>query len=160
MKNGIILVFSEVIKLPGSCQQRGFGFESKKPSIGKLTPVIRYEGLAWYQKEFVVPEEWSDKRIELFLERCLWESNVWVDGKSIGSQNSFSTPHIYDLGSLKPGNHSLTICIDNRYKLPIGTWSHAITEDTQGRWNGIIGRIELSASIRFGLRMFRFMRLH
>ena len=79
------------------------------------------------------------------LERCHWESNVWIDGKSVGTQNSLSAPHLYDLGALSPGRH-MTVCIDNTYKIPIGTWAHAITEDTQGNWNGIVGRIELRAT--------------
>jgi len=60
--------------------------------------------------------------------------------------NSLCTPHIHDLGILKPGKHRLSICIDNTYKIPIGTWGHSITEDTQGNWNGIIGRLELIAT--------------
>jgi len=134
------------IELPGSCEQRGYGIQATKPAVGKLTRVIRYEGKAWYQKEIEIQKDWKGQRIELFLERCHWESNVWIDGRSIGMQNSLSAPHIYDLGILKPGKHLLTICIDNTYKIPIGTWAHAITEDTQGNWNGIIGRMQLTAT--------------
>ncbi len=36
--------------------------------------------------------------------------------------------------------------MNNTYKLRIRTWAHAITEDTQGNWNGIIGRMELRAT--------------
>ena len=134
------------IDLPGSCEQGGYGMKFTEAAVGKLTRIIKYEGKAWYQKEIVIPSAWSDKRIELFLERCHWETNVWIDEKPYGMQNSLSTPHVYDLGSLSPGKHLLTICIDNTYKIPIGTWAHAITEDTQGNWNGIIGRIELNAT--------------
>jgi len=137
---------SDKIQLPGSCEQGGFGVKSTAPTIGKLTRVIKYEGRAWYQRKIEIPESWRGKRIELFLERCHWESSVWVDGRSFGMQNSLSTPHLYDLGLCSPGSHIVSICIDNTYKIPIGTWSHAITEDTQGNWNGIIGRIELRAT--------------
>jgi len=134
------------IELPGSCEQRGYGMKTTEPAIGRLTRIIKYEGQAWYQKVINIPTEWNDKRIELFLERCHWESNVWIDGESIGMQNSLSTPHIYDFGNLSSGQHVLTICIDNTYKIPIGNWAHAITEETQTNWNGIIGRIELTAT--------------
>ena len=120
--------------------------KASEPTIGKLTRIIRYEGKAWYQKDFVIPAKWSRKRMELFLERCHWESNVWVDNRPYGMQNSLSAPHIYDLGVLSPGRHTLTICIDNTYKIPIGTWIHALSEDTQGNWNGIIGKLELRAT--------------
>lgn len=136
----------EDIVLPGSCEQRGYGIKNTKHEVGRLTRVIMYEGPAWYQRTIDIPVSWRGKRVELFLERCHWESTTWIDGKQIGMQNSLSVPHIYDLGVIKPGKHILTICIDNTYKIPIGSWAHAITKDTQGNWNGIIGRIELHAT--------------
>jgi beta-galactosidase/beta-glucuronidase len=120
------------IELPGSCEQRGFGFRPEQVEVRRLTHVLKYVGRAWYQREIVIPEEWSGKRVELFLERCHWETTVWVDGEKNGTQNSLSVPHIYDLGQLATGSHTLTICVDNSYKIPIGTWAHAIIEDTQG----------------------------
>ncbi|MCK5788418.1 MAG: hypothetical protein KAH32_05445, partial [Chlamydiia bacterium] len=134
------------INLPGSCREQGFGKEITTPVIGKLTPVRKYDGIALFRRTIEVPESWDGKRVELFLERCFWESKVWVDDVAVGTQNSISTPHIYSIDGLKPGKHTLTISVDNTYKLPIGTWTSAITDDTQGRWNGIIGRIELSAT--------------
>jgi hypothetical protein len=140
------------IELPGSCEQRGFGFKPEVIEVRRLTHVLKYVGQAWYQREIVVPEEWSGKRVELFLERCHWETSVWVDENKIGMRNSLSVPHIYDLGIVRPGKHTLTICVDNTVKIAIGTWAHAITEDTQGNWNGIIGRIELRATDRVWIR--------
>ena len=134
------------INLPGSCQQAGYGTKPAVASIGRLTPAYRYDGLAWYQRDIVVPPAWQGKRVEVFLERCLWESHAWLDDRPVGTQNSLSTPHLYDLGLVPPGRHVLTVCVDNRYHLPIGTWTHAITDDTQGRWNGLIGRLELRAT--------------
>ena len=134
------------IELPGSCEQRGFGVKPEKPEELRLTHLLQYVGPAWYQREIEIPADWPVKRVELFLERCHWETTVWVDGRKIGMQNSLSVPHQHDLGQLAPGKHTLTICVDNTYKLRIGTWAHAITEDTQGNWNGIIGRIELRAT--------------
>ena len=136
-----------LIQLPGSCEERGFGNRSSIRDSFRLTRKIRYEGKAWYQREIEIPTEWKEKRVELFLERCHWVSAVWLDGKPFGTQNSLSAPHLYDLGMISKGRHVLTISIDNSYgKLPIGTWGFAITDDTQGNWNGIIGRIELRAT--------------
>ena len=133
------------INLPGSCQQGGYG---TKPAaaVGRLTPAHKYDGMAWYQRNIDVPPAWQGKRVEVFLERCLWESHAWLDDRPLGTQNSLSTPHLYSPGLLAPGRHVLTVCVDNRYKLPIGAWTHAITDDTQGRWNGLIGRLELRAT--------------
>src|SRR5690606_8354042 len=75
------------------------------------------------------------------------ESSLWIDGVPYGLRNSLSAPHVYDLGMLNPGTHTIVICIDNTYgSIPIGTWGFAITDDTQGNWNGITGRMELRAT--------------
>jgi hypothetical protein len=111
-----------------------------------LKPVKYYKGPAWYQKNVQIPQTWNGKRITLTLERCHWETTVFVDGQKIGTQNSLSVPHIYDLtGQMKPGNHKLTIRVDNRIIIPVGINSHSITDHTQTSWNGIIGDIFLEA---------------
>ncbi len=109
-----------------------------------LTPVRHYVGPAWYQKIVSIPENWAGKRIELILERCHWETQVWVDANMVGRQNSLSTPHEYDLTTeLTPGRHTLTIRVDNSVKIAIGNNAHSISDHTQTNWNGIIGDIKL-----------------
>jgi hypothetical protein len=112
-----------------------------------LQPVKYYKGAAWFRKEIVVPENWDGKDIILFLERCHWESRVWIDDQEIGMQNSLGTPHVYNLaGFLSPGKHSVTICIDNRTKeIDPGLNSHSISDHTQTNWNGIVGQMFLEA---------------
>jgi len=111
-----------------------------------LTPVKHYIGSAWYQKEFVVPARWEGKRITLFLERCHWETRLWLDDAFIGTRNSLSAPHEYDLGPLKPGAHRLSLCVDNSVKIGVGHDAHSVSDHTQSNWNGIIGAIELRAT--------------
>jgi len=111
-----------------------------------LQPGKYYTGVAWFQRDFKVPKEWEGKRVVLLLERPHWETRVWVDGKLIGTNVSLSTPHEYDLGELAPGPPSLAIRVDNRVIVDIGVNSHAISDHTQGNWNGIVGRIELRAT--------------
>ena len=98
-----------------------------------LQPVKYYKGAAWYQKEVTIPETWNGQFVGLFLERCHWESRLWVDDKAIGMQNSLGTPHQYDLSNiLTPGKHRLTLCIDNRVKdIDPGINSHSISDHTQ-----------------------------
>jgi hypothetical protein len=124
--------------------------EYRKPGNVKvpfwLTPVKHYIGVAWYQKQFVIPETWAAKRVTLLLERCHWETKVWCDGRYVGMRNSLSTPHEYDLGTLKPGPHELAIAVDNRVKIGVGEDAHSVSDHTQGNWNGIIGNIELYAT--------------
>ncbi len=111
-----------------------------------LTPVKHYVGPAWYQKAVDIPESWLGRRIILLLERCHWETKVWVDNIAAGMQDSLCTPHRYDLTTLiTPGNHTLTIRVDNSVKYDVGINAHSISDHTQTNWNGIIGRMELQA---------------
>ncbi len=115
-----------------------------------LTPNLYYVGVAWYKKEIEIPEKWNNKRIVLHLERPHWETALWVDTMKIGMQNSLSTPHHYDLTNyLVPGNHVITIRVDNRIKeINVGPDSHSLTDHTQGNWNGIAGKMNLVAGPR------------
>ena len=111
-----------------------------------LKPVKYYAGTAWYQKEVEIPEEWNGKRVILYLERCHWESLVFINYKKIGNQNSLATPHEYDITeALKSGNNRISIRIDNRYIIPVGINAHSVSDHTQSNWNGIIGKILLKA---------------
>lgn len=112
-----------------------------------LQPEKYYTGQAWFQKSIEIPDSWEGKRFELLLERCHWESRVWVDNQFAGMQNALGTAHCYNLTSLlKPGKHVITICIDNRIKeINVGQNSHSISDHTQSNWNGIVGRMELKA---------------
>ncbi len=109
-----------------------------------LQPVKYYKGVAWYQKTIVISKELSGKKFNLYLERPHWQTNAWVDGENLGSQNSLGIPHQFEIKNLKPGTHTITIRIDNGVnELKVGQDSHSISDNTQGNWNGIIGRIEL-----------------
>lgn len=111
-----------------------------------LQPVKYYSGAAWYQRTIVIPASWREKIVELFIERSHWETSVWLDGSSIGTQNSLSTAQVFHLTGVKPGAHQLTIRIDNRTKLiDVGPNSHSISDHTQTNWNGMIGKIHLTA---------------
>jgi hypothetical protein len=112
-----------------------------------LQPVKYYKGPAWYQKTVVIPNNWKEKSLTLFIERSHWKTTVWVDNKRIGIKNSLGTPNVFDLtGKLKPGTHKLTVRIDNRIKeINVGADSHSVTDHTQSNWNGMVGRLLLSA---------------
>ncbi len=111
-----------------------------------LQPETVYTGAAWYQRDIVIPTEWEDRRVVLFLERPHWETRVWVDDRLIGAADTLGTPHEHDLGTLNPGRHRLTVRVDNRMIVDIGENSHSISDHTQGNWNGIVGRIELRST--------------
>lgn len=117
-----------------------------------LTPLRYYVGAAWYQRDVEIPADWASKRVVLTLERPHWETSVWVDEKSIGTQNSLGVAHEYDLTTaLSPGKHRLTVRVDNTIKIPSRLSghtldAHSISDQTQGNWNGIVGAIKLTAT--------------
>lgn len=113
-----------------------------------LTPDKHYVGVAWYQKEVNIPADWKNERILLFLERPHIETTVWVNGQKAGIQNSLCVPHQYDITRyVHPGKCHIAIRVDNRIKdINVGPDSHSITDQTQGNWNGIVGRICLQTT--------------
>ncbi|SHE76428.1 Glycosyl hydrolases family 2, TIM barrel domain [Arenibacter palladensis] len=113
-----------------------------------LSPEKVYYGPAWYQKKVSIPESWKKQHINLYLERAHWETTVWIDEQKVGVQNSLGTPHDYNLSDyLTPGEHTITIRVDNRVKdIDPGVDAHSISDNTQTNWNGIVGDIKLTAS--------------
>jgi beta-galactosidase/beta-glucuronidase len=176
---------NDTVTLPGSMTTNGKGFEVsvdtkwtggivdsswykdekyekyRRPGNVKipfwLQPVKYYAGAAWYKKTVVIPADWKNQYIELNLERCHWETRVWVDDHEVGSQNSLATAHIYDLTNyINPGNHTITILVDNRVKeIDPGINAHSIADHTQSNWNGITGEIELNAKPKIQLADIR-----
>lgn len=113
-----------------------------------LQPEKRYVGPAWFQKEVMIPENWSNKHLILSLERPHWETMLWIDDQEIGMQNSLATAHTYHLNSpLEPGKHILTIRVDNRIKeVNPGINAHSVSDHTQSNWNGLVGELRLLAT--------------
>jgi len=162
---------SQRINLPGCLQEQGFGsvpgpdtlwwtgkLRQREPWLREyntpdnfetqrfLLPDRHYIGAAWYSRTATIPDDWKGKRITLSLERCHWESRLWVDGRPMGQCNSLAAPHVYDLGDLSPGEHRLTVRIDNSEIVNLGRMAHSVSEQTAGTWNGIVGEIALLAT--------------
>lgn len=137
------------IPLPGTTETAKKGTRNRRTELKHLTRVYPYSGKAWYQKTIEIPRNWKGKHVTLFLERTK-TTTVWLDTVCLGSQNSLTTAHIYDLSSLletrtsgiTTGKHRLTICVDNKELPPVGD-PHQLSDQTQTNWNGIIGKIEL-----------------
>ena len=113
-----------------------------------LTPEKHYVGTAWYRKYVYVPKDWSDQRIMLMLERPHIETTVFVNGHEVGHQMSLSVPHRYDVTKYirKGESNEIAIKVYNGIEnVCVGQDSHSVTDQTQGNWNGIAGRIELQA---------------
>ena len=105
---------SETIVLPGTTDEGGKGIQTNARHVDRLSRKFEYCGQAWYQREVVIPRAWENKEITLFLERCHWETTVYVDGTLVGSEEYLGTPNRFPLTKqMTPGTHTLTICVDN-----------------------------------------------
>lgn len=113
-----------------------------------LTPDKHYVGRAWYKRTVDIPRQWKGQRIVLSLERAHIVTSLWVNGKQVGTQNSLSVPHVYDVTDfVKRGTNHLAICVDNRPEtVKVGDDSHSVSDQTQGNWNGIVGKMTLTAT--------------
>ena len=132
------------IYLPGSTDEAGYGEENNIKDLYRLSKNNQYIGVAWYEKEVEIGEECINKSIILFLERCHWETKVWIDGIEVGMNDSLCTPHQVDVSNfMSVGKHLLTIRVDNSIKYNVGKDAHSVTMETQTNWNGIIGKIQL-----------------
>lgn len=117
-----------------------------------LTPKRVYVGPAWYSRTIEIPEAWGDRRIELVLERPHWGTTVYLNGERVGvQQDAIGTPHVHDLTEAVrsaggAGAYTLTVRVDNRLIVPIGLDAHAVSDQTQSNWNGIVGEIALRST--------------
>ena len=140
---------ASLISLPGSLQEQGYGDDITldTPWIGTivdrqffddsryapyrepgaiktpfwLQPEKYYAGAAWYQRTVRIPREWEGQRLTLTLERPHWETAAWLDDVPLGRCDSLATAHVYELGThVAPGDHRLTIRVDNRMLIDVG----------------------------------------
>jgi hypothetical protein len=146
------LSFNLKTTLPGTLDEAGIGnANTMKPELKRevmlhLQRKHEYIGKAWYRKTITIPETEPALKAVLNLERVLWKSTVYVNGKLAGEANSLSVPHRHNLtGLLKPGKNELLICIDNsrQFELNSHDMAHAYTAETQIKWNGILGNFAI-----------------
>ena len=113
-----------------------------------LTPERHYVGTAWYGRNVDIPQAWQGMNVLLHLERPHIETTVYINGQLAGRDSSLSVPHVFDLTPyIQAGaSNRLDISVYNGIEhVCVGQDSHSVTDQTQGDWNGIVGRITLEA---------------
>ena len=153
-------LFADAIVLPGTTDLAGKGLVAVEPQYGlpvetgRLTRRHSFVGKAWYRKKVVAPYVWREKDLALYLERTK-ATKLYLDGALVDSCNDVSTPQLYNLGKLRPGVHTITLCVDNGGGVPVQVIksSHLYSDDTQTNWNGVIGRIEFGPVEAFSERL-------
>ncbi len=123
-----------------------------------LTPKRHYTGNAWYERTVTVPKSWKGRHITLHLERPHIETTVYVNGHEAGHKMSLSVAHDYDVTPyiIYGAENTVSIRVYNGIEnVGVGQDSHSVTDQTQGNWNGIAGRIELQSHAANHVRRLR-----
>lgn len=133
-------IFPDTLQLPGSLWQNKKGVKNTVFTKHFITPTYSYRGIAWYQRDIEIPEEWRGKHIELYLERAQ-VTTVWVDDNLVGGCGNQDIEQIFDITDIaSPGKHTITIRNDNLPQRP----KHSNRKPPFG--NGIFGKIQLRCS--------------
>ena len=143
------------IDLPGTTDAAGLGEPNtlepalKLPQLQSLRRKNSFIGEAFYKRSINIPSSLAGKPLEITLERVIWQSSVWIDGVQLeGAEESLTTAHHYQIPEgLASGKHEVMIRIDNRkrYDISRNELAHAYTNDTQIKWNGILGEMSIKA---------------
>ncbi|MEI8204389.1 MAG: sugar-binding domain-containing protein [Bacteroidota bacterium] len=136
--------FNYTVQLPGTLDMASIGKKidfnpvMEHQTFAGLHRKVNYVGKAWYRKTINIPSELKGKKAFLNLERVIWRSTVYVDGKEIGTQSSLSVPHLYDISnSIESGDYELLICIDNSKQFNTGGSTY------KSDWNGLLGDMSI-----------------
>jgi hypothetical protein len=111
-----------------------------------LTPEKHFVGEVQYHRTVFVGKEHKGERVLLFLERPHIETTLYVNGQLAGRDSSLSVPHCFDITPYIIYNreNELTLKVYNGIEnVCVGQDSHSVTDQTQGNWNGVVGRLEL-----------------
>jgi len=156
-----------IVTLPGTIQTNRIGQPYTRRLIEGLTPETDYVGPAWFQRDLELSAADCQAHVEVFLERCCWQTFIWLNGTYLGTRDSLVSPHLYDLGcAIQPGTNQLAIMVDNsNQKCEItapradGTMGEDLVLESDQRrrlncgghhtvfggfaWNGITGKMEI-----------------
>lgn len=137
---------SDVIQVPGSWEEQGYGERTAHEPIGVWKKDQEYEGVGWYVKEVEIPSTYQNKRVLLNIKGVRWFTELWIDGVYVDGGDSLSTPHEFEITSFVTAGekHRVVIKVDNRMALELGE-SHIHSYNTATNWGGITGGVELTA---------------
>ncbi len=79
-------------------------------------------GMGWYRKQFVLPPSVKGKQISIQFDGVYMNSEVWINGHSLGKRPNGYISFVYDLTPyLTKGKNTLAVKVDNS-KQPNSRW--------------------------------------
>jgi autotransporter-associated beta strand protein len=67
------------------------------PMESALSGVMQYSMFSWYRQTFTVPPAWSGQRIILHCDAINWQSQLYVNGQSVGTHTGGYDPFSFDI---------------------------------------------------------------
>ena len=120
-----------------------FAVESALSGIGKT---VGKDSILWYRTSFSVPSTMKGKNILLHFGAVDWQTEVYVNGKSVGKHEGGFDPFSFDITSaLQKGNQQLVVRVwdptddgpqprGKQVKNPEGIWYTPVTGIWQTVW--------------------------
>jgi len=74
-----------------------------------------YMGVAWYEREFYVPRDWSGKLVFVVFEGVNYKAKVWVNGVFLGEHEGGFTPFAFRAENCLNfgGDNRIVVMVDN-----------------------------------------------
>jgi hypothetical protein len=119
-----------------------------------LSGVTRRTDFAWYRREIEVPADWTGKQVFLVIGACDWGTEVWLDGKSLGTHEGGYTPFEFELTPhIKPGGkHRIDIRVED-----VRSPDRLVGKQGYGNARGIWQTVYLEARPAIHLQTLRFL---
>lgn len=73
-------------------------------------------GYVWYEREFIIPDSWKDKRVVLRFGSATHHAHVYVDGREVVFHKGGFTPfevEISEIAESEQESHRLTVALSN-----------------------------------------------
>lgn len=74
------------------------------PMESALSGVAQYNVHSWYRRLFTVPATWTGQRVLLHLDAVDWESEVFINGQSVGAHQGGYDAATYDITAQLTGS--------------------------------------------------------
>ena len=74
------------------------------PMESAISGVMQYSAFSFYRRTFTVPAAWSGRRIILHLDAVNWQSEVFINGQSLGVHKGGYDPFSYDVTGYLSGS--------------------------------------------------------